>query len=130
GSRPAYSTSNRSVDDAVASAGYYGRDTATQRSRLNRYGLDDRIQLGQLLAGGPETVLAQAKTIHDELGAGILEVIFMPLGGREKTLRSIELFGTRVLPDLRAIGSETALSGSSARDGRQDGRPDLGRGAG
>ncbi|MBO0686114.1 MAG: LLM class flavin-dependent oxidoreductase, partial [Candidatus Dormibacteraeota bacterium] len=52
--RPAaYSTSNRSVDDAVASAGYYGRDTATQRSRLNRYALDERIELGQLLAGGP-----------------------------------------------------------------------------
>jgi alkanesulfonate monooxygenase SsuD/methylene tetrahydromethanopterin reductase-like flavin-dependent oxidoreductase (luciferase family) len=101
--RHGYSTSNRRVDDAVASAGYYGRETEVQRSRLHRYGLDERVELGQLLAGGPDTVFGQATAIQEALGAGILEVIFLPVS-REKTLRGIELFGTRVLPRLRDLG--------------------------
>ena len=100
--RPAYSTSNRAVDDAVAGAGYYGRDATAQRGRLETYELDDRIELGQMLAGSPETVLGQIRTIREKLGAGILDLIFQPVG-RDKTLRAIELFGTRVLPRMRDL---------------------------
>jgi alkanesulfonate monooxygenase SsuD/methylene tetrahydromethanopterin reductase-like flavin-dependent oxidoreductase (luciferase family) len=86
----------------VAGAGYYGRDAATQRSRIQRYPLPQSIELGQLLAGGPDSVLAQARAISDALGAGVLELTFLPVG-REKALRSIELFGARVLPRLREL---------------------------
>jgi alkanesulfonate monooxygenase SsuD/methylene tetrahydromethanopterin reductase-like flavin-dependent oxidoreductase (luciferase family) len=94
--RPAYSTSNRALDDAVASAGYYGRDAETQRGRLETYALKERIELGQT------TVLGQIRTIRDEVGAGILDVQFTPVG-REKTLRAIELFGTQVLPRMHEL---------------------------
>jgi alkanesulfonate monooxygenase SsuD/methylene tetrahydromethanopterin reductase-like flavin-dependent oxidoreductase (luciferase family) len=99
--RRGFSTSNRPLDDAVAGAGYYGRDAATQRARIDAQfrPMADRIEQGQLLAGSPDTVLAQASRIRDEVGAGILEVVFSPVG-RDRTLRAIELFGTRVLPRL------------------------------
>ncbi len=102
GSRPSYSRSNRAIDDASAGAGYYGRDAARQRARLQRHGLRERIGLGQLLAGSPDTVLAQARAIHEALRPGVLEVVFEAVG-REKTLRAVELFGTRVLPCLREL---------------------------
>jgi alkanesulfonate monooxygenase SsuD/methylene tetrahydromethanopterin reductase-like flavin-dependent oxidoreductase (luciferase family) len=102
GSRPSYSRSNRAIDDASASAGYYGRDTARQRGRLQRHGLRERIELGQLLVGGPDTVLEQARGIREALRPGILEVVFESVT-REKTLRAIELFGTRVLPRLKEL---------------------------
>lgn len=100
--RRGFSLANRPVDEAAAGAGYYGRDATNQRDRIAAQGrpILDRIEQGQLLAGSPDTVLAQARRIRDELGAGILELVFSPLG-RERTLQSIELFGTRVLPRLR-----------------------------
>jgi hypothetical protein len=55
-----------------------------------------------LLAGGPDTVLKQAKAIRDDLGAGILDLSFVPVG-REKALRAIELFGTKVLPRMHEL---------------------------
>ena len=55
-----------------------------------------------MLAGSPETVLGQIRTISEKLGAGILDLIFQPVG-RDKTLRAIELFGTRVLPRMREL---------------------------
>ena len=102
--RRGFSASNRPLDDAAAGAGYYGRDTATQRGRIDAQGrpMADRIENGQLLAGSPDTVLAQARRIRDELDAGILEVVFSPMG-RERTLHAIELFGTSVLPRLHEL---------------------------
>jgi len=47
-------------------------------------------------------VLSQIRALRDELGAGILEVIFQPLG-RDKVLRSMDLFGRKVLPKMRDI---------------------------
>lgn len=93
---------NRAVHEAVASTSYYGRDAANQRARVQRgKDLREQIDNGQLLAGGPETVLAQIARIRNEIGAGILDLTFVPGGGRDRTLRSIELFGTQVLPRLR-----------------------------
>jgi alkanesulfonate monooxygenase SsuD/methylene tetrahydromethanopterin reductase-like flavin-dependent oxidoreductase (luciferase family) len=102
--RRGFSGSNRPLDDAVAGAGYYGRDAANQRGRIAAHSrpIAERIEQGALLAGSPDTVLGQARRIRDELGAGILEVVFSPVG-REKTLRAIELFGTGVLPRLREL---------------------------
>jgi alkanesulfonate monooxygenase SsuD/methylene tetrahydromethanopterin reductase-like flavin-dependent oxidoreductase (luciferase family) len=102
--RPAWSTSNMAVDNGAANAGYYGRDAETQRARLEAHDLKERLELGQLACGGPDTVFSQIKAIHDELGAGIAELIFVPLG-RDKTLKSLELFGTRVMPRLQELGA-------------------------
>jgi alkanesulfonate monooxygenase SsuD/methylene tetrahydromethanopterin reductase-like flavin-dependent oxidoreductase (luciferase family) len=98
----AYSTSNKALDEAAATAGYYGRDAVTQRARLHGHNLQERIDLGQMLAGGPETVLQQLRSVHTALGCGVVDLTFVPLT-REKLLHAIELFGTRVLPCIRDL---------------------------
>jgi alkanesulfonate monooxygenase SsuD/methylene tetrahydromethanopterin reductase-like flavin-dependent oxidoreductase (luciferase family) len=99
----ALSTANRAADDAAAGAGYYGRDTARQRARLHAGGgLEERIETGQLLVGAPSTVLAQADRVRRELGVGILELAFVA-PSPAKARRSLELFGTEVLPRLREL---------------------------
>jgi alkanesulfonate monooxygenase SsuD/methylene tetrahydromethanopterin reductase-like flavin-dependent oxidoreductase (luciferase family) len=97
-----FATSNLSVDEAVARAGYYGRDLENQRARVRAGGdLDERIEKGQILCGSPDSVLKQAQRVRDELGAGILDLVFP--GSRDASLRSIELFGKQVLPRLHEI---------------------------
>ena len=85
-----------------AAFGCYGRDTATQRARTQPRDRKARIELGQLLVDGPETVLTQIRAIRGELDAGILDLNFLPVS-RDKILRSIELFGTKVLPPMREL---------------------------
>jgi len=97
-----YATSNMRVDDAVAEAGYYGRDLENQRARVRMGGdLRDRIENAQILCGSPDSILYQAQRLRDELGVGILDLVFA--GDRDHSLRSIELFGTKVLPRLHEI---------------------------
>ncbi|MGH7088852.1 MAG: hypothetical protein ACREFQ_08125, partial [Stellaceae bacterium] len=92
---------NRAVSSAVAQSGYYGTD-AGQLTRNATRALAERIELGQVLVGSPETVLGQVRRVRDSLGAGILDlVVGVQLGN--KTLRSIELFGTKVLPRMREL---------------------------
>jgi alkanesulfonate monooxygenase SsuD/methylene tetrahydromethanopterin reductase-like flavin-dependent oxidoreductase (luciferase family) len=95
---------NRSVESAIAASGYYGRDIDTQRARLRSRGeIHERIEKGQLLAGSPETVLKQVIRIRDEIGAGMLDLTLGAPHLVEKTARSIEMFGTRVLPRMREL---------------------------
>jgi alkanesulfonate monooxygenase SsuD/methylene tetrahydromethanopterin reductase-like flavin-dependent oxidoreductase (luciferase family) len=97
------SSINQAVAQAVFASGYHGRDAVAQQARTGRGpSVQDRIGLGQLLVGGPDTVLKQVKSIRDQLGAGILDLSFLPVG-REKALRAIELFGTKVLPRMREL---------------------------
>jgi alkanesulfonate monooxygenase SsuD/methylene tetrahydromethanopterin reductase-like flavin-dependent oxidoreductase (luciferase family) len=105
GGQPAVGLSfrNRSVESAVADSGFYGRDIETQRARLQSRGeVASRIEKGQVLVGSPETILKQIKRIRDELGCGVLD---LSLGAQlgEKTLRSIELFGEKVLPRMHEL---------------------------
>jgi alkanesulfonate monooxygenase SsuD/methylene tetrahydromethanopterin reductase-like flavin-dependent oxidoreductase (luciferase family) len=94
---------NRAVERAVAESGYYGRDIDTQRARLQSRGeVLSRIEKGQVLVGCPETVLKQVKRIRDAIGAGIIDVTVASQLG-DKALRSIELFGTKVLPRMREL---------------------------
>lgn len=99
----AFSTSNRAVDEAVARSGYYGRDEAHQRGRVFAGGdLKERVDTGRILVGSPKLVLEQIRSIREELGAGILEVI--PASpGRELARRTLEVFGEEVLPGMRSL---------------------------
>jgi len=101
-SMPRLSNTNRALAAAVASSGYHGRDAETQQNRLGQFTLQERIELGQILVGGPETVLKQIRSIRDELGAGILDMHFQNFG-RDQTLQSIELFGSKVLPRMHEL---------------------------
>ena len=92
---------NQALEAAIAGTGYYGADHANQRARNRRTPtLADRIELGQIMIGGPATVVAQAKRIRDQLGAGIFDLIpAFELGDR--TLHSLELYARKVMPELR-----------------------------
>ena len=93
---------NRDLEKAVDSAGYYGRDRDAQRNRLMPRPLQDSIDLGQIILGGPDTVVKQIERIHRDLGAGILDLtIANDLG--EKTMHAIDLIGTKVMPRVRHL---------------------------
>jgi alkanesulfonate monooxygenase SsuD/methylene tetrahydromethanopterin reductase-like flavin-dependent oxidoreductase (luciferase family) len=99
----ALSTANPALDKAAAAAGYYGIDTAGQRARVHAAGdVKERIGTGQLLAGSPASVIAQAAAIHGALGAGILELAFIAPNVQARR-RSIELFASDVLPRLQEL---------------------------
>ena len=101
GRRVAPTTANWAVFSAVTESGYQGHDPRNDPAwRKQTRELDDRIELGQIIVGSPETVIKQIKNISDQMGAGILEVSAgVNLG--DKTLKSIELFGEKVLPHIR-----------------------------
>ena len=97
-----FATGNMSVDDAAARAGYYGRDETNQRGRVRSTGsLQERIDNGQVLFGSPDMVLQQCKRIREEVGAGVLDLVFA--GPPAQAMHDIELFGRQVLPRLREI---------------------------
>ena len=101
GPRVALTTANAAINAAVAESSYYGRDES-QASRTATRDLIDRIEQGQVLVGSPNTVVRQIKRIRDALGVGILDCTLAAQLG-DKTLRSIELFGTKVLPRIREL---------------------------
>ncbi len=93
---------NKAIAAGVQRSAYYGADATAQRQRTSRRELADRIALGQVIVGAPDTVFAQVKRIRDELGAGVLDLVIGAQLG-QRTLRSIELFGTKVLPRMREL---------------------------
>lgn len=99
-----FATSNMALDDAAARLGYYGQDEANQRARIraSAEALRERVATGQYICGGPDAVVAQIQHIHDELGAGVLDLVFAG-GTPEKSLRAMELFGERALPRIREM---------------------------
>jgi alkanesulfonate monooxygenase SsuD/methylene tetrahydromethanopterin reductase-like flavin-dependent oxidoreductase (luciferase family) len=59
----------------------------------------ERVEKGQILLGSPETVWKQICRVRDEVGAGVLDLFpIVPIADR--TRRSIELFGAKLLPRL------------------------------
>jgi alkanesulfonate monooxygenase SsuD/methylene tetrahydromethanopterin reductase-like flavin-dependent oxidoreductase (luciferase family) len=98
-----FSISNPALESAVAGTSYYGRDFEAQRGRVGRPGgIKDAVENGQILLGSPETVMKQIGRIREEIGAGILDLIFMAPTD-DKARHAIELFGTRVLPRLHEM---------------------------
>jgi alkanesulfonate monooxygenase SsuD/methylene tetrahydromethanopterin reductase-like flavin-dependent oxidoreductase (luciferase family) len=100
--RVALTDQNAAISAAVKETAYYGSEVQEQSQRNARRELADRIALGQVIVGSPDTALAQVRRIRDELGAGILDLVVGAQLG-DKTLRSIELFGTKVLPRMREL---------------------------
>ncbi|MBN9084857.1 MAG: hypothetical protein BGP04_26600 [Rhizobiales bacterium 62-17] len=100
GARTGLTMANRGLESAIAETGYYGRDADMQRQRLMPRSLQERIDQGQILLGGPDTVLKQIENIKRELGAGVIDFTVAHQMG-DKTVRSIELLGEKVLPRIR-----------------------------
>jgi alkanesulfonate monooxygenase SsuD/methylene tetrahydromethanopterin reductase-like flavin-dependent oxidoreductase (luciferase family) len=100
--RKGISKANQAVENAVAEAGYFGKDKDNQRGRLNDRDLRKSIDTGQLILGSPESVLKQIRDIQSQIGAGIMDLTLgIQLG--DKTLRAIELMGEKVLPAMKEI---------------------------
>jgi alkanesulfonate monooxygenase SsuD/methylene tetrahydromethanopterin reductase-like flavin-dependent oxidoreductase (luciferase family) len=55
--------------------------------------------------GGPDTVIAQIKRCRNEVGSGVVDLMFQNPGSGdlEFLTRSLELFGEKVLPRIRDI---------------------------
>lgn len=97
--RVSLTNQNKALAEAVRKTDYFGVDTAGQTTRNATRELAERIELGQIIVGSPETALRQVRRIREEIGAGIIDcVVGLQLG--ERTLRSIELFGSKVLPHM------------------------------
>jgi len=102
--RGSLTLANRNLESAVDSSGYYGKDRDSQRARLMPRSMQESIEIGSMVIGSPETVCKQIERIHRELGAGIIDMtVANDLG--EKTLRSIELIGEKVIPFMRTLGT-------------------------
>src|SRR5437867_3071923 len=66
------------------------------------------ITIGALptaFVGGPDTVVEQVRRCKEVVGAGVLDLSLHPPGSRdvEALMRSLELFGKKVLPRIRDI---------------------------
>ena len=55
--------------------------------------------------GAPDTVVEQIRRCRDEVGAGVVDLMFQNPGSRDLgfLMRALELFGTKVLPRIREI---------------------------
>ena len=55
--------------------------------------------------GGPDTVVAQLRQCREEVGAGVVDLMFQTPGSNDPDflMRALELFGTKVLPHIRDI---------------------------
>jgi alkanesulfonate monooxygenase SsuD/methylene tetrahydromethanopterin reductase-like flavin-dependent oxidoreductase (luciferase family) len=95
---------NVALEAMVAQTGYYGSNVDEQRERVLRSsGLNDSIANGQIIIGGPDTVLKQIRDIAaSPLKPGILDLApAFQLAGR--TENSIRLLGEKVLPRIREL---------------------------
>jgi alkanesulfonate monooxygenase SsuD/methylene tetrahydromethanopterin reductase-like flavin-dependent oxidoreductase (luciferase family) len=93
----------------VANAGFYGERDAATRERYQdisqefRRTLEDQVELGQVFCGGPESVVCQLRRLRDEVGCGVVNLIFQRGVPRPMMLASIELFAREVLPQVREL---------------------------
>jgi alkanesulfonate monooxygenase SsuD/methylene tetrahydromethanopterin reductase-like flavin-dependent oxidoreductase (luciferase family) len=55
--------------------------------------------------GGPDTIVDQIRRCREDVGAGVLDLSFQPPGWGDpaRLMRSLELFGAKVLPRIRDI---------------------------
>jgi len=99
------------VTRLAAGSGFFGARDAqinarfqTQVAREQQHSLAERIAVGQLFCGGPDSVVAQLQRLRAEVGAGVVNLIFQ-IGSLPPaaTTRSIQLFAKEVLPRIRDL---------------------------
>ena len=101
---PGMLTANR----LVAEAGFFGPRNPELLKRFQTMGshkplsLEDQIDLGTVLCGGPDRIVNQLGRVRDELGAGVVSLDFVRRGG-SATPKSMQLFASEVLPAMREL---------------------------
>ncbi len=85
------------------------RDALLQLDSRNVAGEARRPNVGGVqptnFVGGPDTVIEQIKRCRDEVGAGVVDLMFQIPGSSDLSFltRSLELFGEKVLPSIRDV---------------------------
>lgn len=93
----------------VATSGFFGRGDTKLVERFRNLEADEprsveeAIERGTIICGGPKSALKQIKRLHDEIGCGVLNLIFDRAGSLDKKLRSIELFAKEVMPEGKTL---------------------------
>jgi alkanesulfonate monooxygenase SsuD/methylene tetrahydromethanopterin reductase-like flavin-dependent oxidoreductase (luciferase family) len=98
-----------SANKLVASAGFFGQRDEKLTQRFQHMGeeqkptVESAINIGAIVCGGPDNVAKQIKRLHDEIGFGVLNLIFDRMSPPDQKVRSIELFAKEVMPRVRAL---------------------------
>jgi alkanesulfonate monooxygenase SsuD/methylene tetrahydromethanopterin reductase-like flavin-dependent oxidoreductase (luciferase family) len=94
----------------VAQSGFFGDKSEHLTRRFQNIGaefarsLEEQIELGQIVCGGPDAVVTQLRRLGDEIGAGVINCIFhIPGLPRPNKLRSMQLFAHEVMPQARDL---------------------------
>ena len=93
----------------VSSAGFFGKGDAKLVERFHDIAADqprsveEAIERGTILCGGPDMVARQVKRLRHEIGCGVLNLIFERGGPPQAKLRAIELFAKETMPQVREL---------------------------
>jgi hypothetical protein len=93
----------------VAEAGFFGPRNPELLRRFQTMGahaplsLEQQIELGTLLCGSPDSIVAQLRHIRAELGAGVISLNFETGGSDAQTEATIRRFAKDVLPTMREL---------------------------
>jgi len=93
----------------AVSAGFFGARDAQLTKRFQNLAadapktLEAAIEHGTILGGGPDTVAAQIRRLHREIGCGVLNLIFERNAPPAEKVRSIERFAKDVMPQVREL---------------------------
>jgi alkanesulfonate monooxygenase SsuD/methylene tetrahydromethanopterin reductase-like flavin-dependent oxidoreductase (luciferase family) len=93
----------------VASAGFFkARDQKLTR-RFQNLSADapksvaEALETGTMIAGSPKTVVKQIKRLREEIGCGVLNLIFDRSGPPAGKIKSIKMFAKEVMPEVRPL---------------------------
>ncbi|HUB97409.1 MAG TPA: LLM class flavin-dependent oxidoreductase [Stellaceae bacterium] len=93
----------------VSGSGFFGTSDVKLKARFADLAADDprsveeAVERGTMLVGGPDTVAKQVARLRREIGCGVLNLIFERGGPPDAKRRSIELFAREVMPQVRAL---------------------------
>ena len=81
-----------------ATAGYLGN--VSEKNRVDTLSYDD-LNANTLLHGSPETVVKKLRHLEQKTGMTSLLLHYPPYYGHEKTMKSLGLFASSVMPEFR-----------------------------
>lgn len=94
----------------VAMSGFFRAPDQNLAERFQNLGrehhkatLEGAIELGTVVCGGPATVVKQIRRLRDEIGCGVLNLIFDRVSPPQTKRPAIELFAKEVMPEARAL---------------------------
>ena len=92
----------------VSGAGFFGKGDTKLVQRFHNLAADEprtveeAIERGVIMCGGPDGVAKQVRRLRQEIGCGVLNLIF-ERGPPQTKRRSIELFAKEVMPQVRDL---------------------------